>query len=102
MTLELSKTPDILAELGKDKKTGLMVGFAAESENVIENASRKLKEKKLDLIIANDITLEGAGFDSDSNKVYILTADGIVEETSLVSKDAIAKIIIDTVSKSLN
>lgn len=100
--LKLARTPDILAELGKKKENELIVGFAAESGNVVENASEKLMKKRLDLIIANDITLEGAGFDADGNKVYIINGGGVIEETPVLSKGDIAKRILDEVLKRLN
>jgi phosphopantothenoylcysteine decarboxylase / phosphopantothenate---cysteine ligase len=74
--LELVPTPDILSDLGKQKKNRILVGFAAETERVLENARKKLKKKNLDLLVVNDITQQGAGFDYDTNVVTILTRDG--------------------------
>ena len=74
--LELVPTPDILSELGRQKQSQILVGFAAETEEVLENALKKLKGKNLDLLVVNDVTEQGAGFDSDTNAVTILTRDG--------------------------
>jgi phosphopantothenoylcysteine decarboxylase/phosphopantothenate--cysteine ligase len=98
----LKRTVDILGELGKNKNGVFLVGFAAETENLIENATAKLKAKGLDLIIANDVSKEGAGFDVDTNRVTILDKNGLVEETALLPKDAIASQILNTVESRLN
>ena len=76
LTLELERTPDILAAVSESRHEGLLVvGFAAESERVVEHAREKLRRKKLDAIVANDITAEGAGFDGETNIVTLLAAD---------------------------
>jgi len=96
--LELEKNPDILKELGEIKKEHqILVGFAAETSRHIDNAIKKLKEKKLDLIIANDVTLEGAGFGYDTNIVDIIDATGKVKSLPLMSKMEIANIILDQI-----
>jgi phosphopantothenoylcysteine decarboxylase / phosphopantothenate---cysteine ligase len=74
MTLDLTAAPDILAEISRYKKSQLIIGFAAETENVIENARKKLKSKSLDAIVVNDVSREGVGFDSDRNAVTIITS----------------------------
>lgn len=74
MSLALEPAPDILAEIGRRKKNQLVIGFAAETENVIENARKKLKSKSLDAIVVNDVSREGIGFDSDRNAVTVLSA----------------------------
>jgi phosphopantothenoylcysteine decarboxylase / phosphopantothenate---cysteine ligase len=74
--LELVPTLDILTELGRQKQRQILVGFAAETEEVLENALKKLKGKNLDLLVVNDVTEQGTGFDSDTNAVTILTRDG--------------------------
>jgi len=79
MTLELEATPDILRELSLRKKSQIVVGFAAETENVLENARQKLLSKNLDAIVVNDVSREGVGFDSDRNAVTIITGDEVVE-----------------------
>jgi len=101
MSLELKRTIDILAEVGKDKGKMVLAGFAAETENLIENATAKLKAKGLDLIIANDVTEEGAGFELDTNRVTILDKNGLVDETGLLSKDAVASKILNAVETKL-
>ena len=75
LTLELVRTPDILQEISQQKGDRLLVGFAAETENVLENARRKLMAKKLDLLVVNDVTAEGAGFEVDTNVVTILVRE---------------------------
>ena len=97
LTLSLSPAPDILAEVGA--RAGLIkVGFAAESNDLLANASRKLKAKGLHLIAANDITATDAGFGSDSNRVILLDAAGGKEELPLMSKYDVAWRILDRVS----
>jgi phosphopantothenoylcysteine decarboxylase/phosphopantothenate--cysteine ligase len=102
MTLELVENPDILKELGKNKRNNLiMVGFAAETENVLENAGKKLISKNLDLIVANDVTMEGAGFATDTNIVTIISRAGAVNTLPKMSKDEVAAAIIDRVVELL-
>ena len=97
LTLELEKNPDILAELGQQKGEMVLVGFAAETERLLVHAAEKLKKKNLDLIVANDITRDGAGFDEDTNIVKFLSADGQVEELELMSKKAVARQLLNRV-----
>ncbi|MGA9998378.1 MAG: bifunctional phosphopantothenoylcysteine decarboxylase/phosphopantothenate--cysteine ligase CoaBC [Pyrinomonadaceae bacterium] len=100
LTLKLEPTPDILAEVSKTKGRGglLVIGFAAESENVLQHAREKLERKNLDAIVANDITREGAGFDTDTNIVTIITRDQDAPiELSLMSKLDAAHRILDEV-----
>jgi len=73
MSLDLTPATDILAEISRNKKSQLIIGFAAETENVIENARKKLQSKSLDAIVVNDVSREGVGFDSDRNAVTIIT-----------------------------
>jgi phosphopantothenoylcysteine decarboxylase/phosphopantothenate--cysteine ligase len=73
MSLDLTPAPDILAEISRHKKSQLIIGFAAETENVLDNARQKLKSKSLDAIVVNDVSREGVGFDSDRNAVTIIT-----------------------------
>ena len=96
-TLKLEKNPDILAELGQQKEGRILVGFAAETERLLAHAAEKLKKKNLDLIVANDITRNGAGFDVDTNIVRLLHADGRVEELELMSKGQVAQHLLDRV-----
>jgi len=97
LSLKLTRTPDILKELGKRKKRQILVGFAAESKNLAVEARRKLQEKNLDLIVANDITVPGAGFGFDTNQVKIITAAGGVIDSPLLDKEEIAYLILDKV-----
>jgi phosphopantothenoylcysteine decarboxylase/phosphopantothenate--cysteine ligase len=98
LTLELVKTPDIIAEVeGKFLK----IGFAAETENLIANAKKKLVNKKLDLIVANDVTLKDSGFGADTNKVVIIDKNGKQEDLPLMSKREVADKILDKVGKML-
>jgi phosphopantothenoylcysteine decarboxylase/phosphopantothenate--cysteine ligase len=96
-TLELEKNPDILGELGEIKGKRLLVGFAAETDDLVGNAGKKLAEKNLDMVVANDISLEGAGFNVDTNIVKLLFRDGTVEDLPLMGKQALADIILDRV-----
>lgn len=95
MTLELVANPDILAELGRLKTRQLLVGFAAETADLLDNAAKKLAAKHLDLIVANDVTQEGAGFDVDTNIVRLLYADGRIESLPLLSKERVAHALLD-------
>jgi phosphopantothenoylcysteine decarboxylase/phosphopantothenate--cysteine ligase len=98
LVLELVGTPDILKELGKKKSKGqIMVGFAAETENVLENARKKLKSKNLDFIVANDVTMEGAGFAADTNIVTIIDKKGDTAALPQMSKHHFAEAILDKV-----
>lgn len=97
LSLSLEKNPDLLAELGQQKDHQLLVGFAAETQNLVENATRKLREKRLDMIVANDVTAEGAGFGSETNRVRFLFADGEQEELPLLGKDEVANRLLDRV-----
>jgi phosphopantothenoylcysteine decarboxylase/phosphopantothenate--cysteine ligase len=92
LTLKLVKTPDILSEV---KGNFIKVGFAAESENLIANAKKKLSAKGLDLVVANDITEPDAGFDVDTNRVIIIDKKGRAEELPLMSKREVADKVLD-------
>ncbi len=100
MTLELEPTADILAEVARRKTAQVIVGFAAETENVLENARRKLATKSVDAIVVNDVSREGVGFDSDRNAVTILTHDEVVEVPE-TSKREVAGRVLDQVVKLL-
>jgi phosphopantothenoylcysteine decarboxylase/phosphopantothenate--cysteine ligase len=97
MMVELRRNPDILAELGRQKGRRILVGFAAETQDLLKHAREKLTGKNLDMIVANDVTQEGAGFDSDTNIVRLLTADGKIEELPQMSKDVVAGILLDRI-----
>jgi phosphopantothenoylcysteine decarboxylase/phosphopantothenate--cysteine ligase len=96
--LVLQATPDILAELGRRRRPGqLLVGFAAETGQVAERARAKLTRKGLDLMVANDVSAPGVGFDHDTNEVTIYGADGSAQTVTLRAKDAVADAILDRV-----
>ena len=101
LVLELEKTRDILAEVSKNRTNGLIVaGFAAETTNVIEHAKEKLEKKDLDLVVANDITKDGAGFNTDTNIATILKRGSLeFTELPLMSKRELAGRILDAISK---
>lgn len=101
-TLELIKNPDILKELGALKKNQLLVGFAAETQNLVEYARAKLAEKNLDFIVANNVAQEGAGFSADTNIVTLLHRGGAIEDFPKMSKAALAEIIVQRVAENLN
>jgi len=94
-TIELTRNPDILAELGRQKGHRLLVGFATETEEVLSNAVRKLRGKNLDLIVANDVTQEGAGFAHDTNIVTLIDRSEQIETLPLMSKDEVAYAVYD-------
>jgi phosphopantothenoylcysteine decarboxylase / phosphopantothenate---cysteine ligase len=101
INLELEKNPDIIGELGKIKEHRVLIGFAAETENVYDHAAEKLKKKNLDMIIANDVAKPGIGFGSDKNEVTIIEAAGSAKHVPLLSKDEVAHIILDAAKKIL-
>jgi phosphopantothenoylcysteine decarboxylase/phosphopantothenate--cysteine ligase len=98
MTLELEPTADILAQVARRKTTQMVVGFAAETENVLENARKKLASKSLDAIVVNDVSREGVGFDSDRNAVTIITHSEVVAVPE-TSKWEVAQRVLDQVVK---
>ena len=95
LTLTLERNPDILAEIGKKKEGRILIGFAMESEDLVENAKAKLMKKNLDLIVANDVKQSGAGFQTDTNIVKILDRAGGIEELPLMDKMEVAGRILD-------
>lgn len=101
LVAHFARNPDILAELGQRKGKVVLVGFAAETHDVIDYARGKLVEKNLDLIIANDISDGRIGMGSDSNRVSILSRDGEAEHLPEASKDAVASVILDRVGSLL-
>ncbi len=99
LTLNLTHNPDILTELAEQsRRPRLVIGFAAESEDLIPQAQAKLEAKRLDMIVANDITAPDAGFAADTNRVHLITPEG-VEELPLLSKEAVAARIIAWLSE---
>lgn len=97
LELKLKKNPDILYELGKIKGDKILVGFAMETENLIENAGLKVKKKNLDFIVANDLNEAGAGFAADTNVVKIIDRAGNIDSIPLKKKAEVADIILDRV-----
>ncbi len=98
LTLELTRTPDILAETRGDF---VRVGFAAETEDIVENAMKKLESKQLDIIVANDVTAPDSGFGVDTNRVTLISRDGKIESLPLMSKREVADRILDKVVELL-
>ena len=96
MSLELEPTLDILAEIARHKNSQIVVGFAAETQNALQNARKKLASKSLDAIVVNDVSREGVGFDSDRNAVTIITHDS-VEEVPETTKWEVAQRVLDEV-----
>ena len=99
MTLPLIKNADILAEIGAIKGERLVVGFAAETSDLLENARKKLLSKNLDMIVANDISEDGAGFDVETNRVRFLLPDGEVETLPLLDKNEVAQRLLDRIGR---
>lgn len=97
ITLELVKNPDIAKTLGENKDDKKLVIFSAETENLIDNAKAKLVKKHADLVVANDVTVEGAGFDVDTNIATVIDTDGNMTESGKVSKRELADMILDKV-----
>ena len=102
LTLKLAPNPDILATVAKNKGDRLIVGFAAETQNVAENARKKLTQKNADMIVANDVSAEGAGFDVDTNIVTLFSRDGRDLPLPKLSKAEVAQRILDEVLRLRN
>ena len=100
-SLELERTADILEEIGKKKGHRIVVGFAAETENLVAHARKKLVEKNLDFIVVNDVTEPGSGFSSDTNQVKILFPSGEVKDLPVMSKEEVSQFILDDVANLL-
>lgn len=101
LAIKLAKNPDILYELGKIKGDKILVGFAMETQNLIDNAREKVRKKNLDFIVANDLMTEGAGFAHDTNIVKIIDKNGDIESLPKMTKLELADVIIDKVLKVL-
>jgi len=97
LTIRLIKNHDIAAELGKVKGSRILVGACAETENLLENANKKIKAKNFDLIMANDVTQEGAGFGIDTNIVQIVSADGTITPLPIMSKIEVANHLLTSI-----
>jgi phosphopantothenoylcysteine decarboxylase / phosphopantothenate---cysteine ligase len=98
LSLDLVKNPDILGELGRLAGERVLVGFAAETGSLLENAARKLAEKNLDMVVANDVSQSGAGFNVDTNIARLIFRDGTTEELPLMAKGEMADRILDRVA----
>ncbi|HEX2056012.1 MAG TPA: bifunctional phosphopantothenoylcysteine decarboxylase/phosphopantothenate--cysteine ligase CoaBC [Nitrospiraceae bacterium] len=98
-SLELESTPDILTELAARRSGQILVGFAAETDDLLAHAREKLHAKGIDLVVANDVTVDGAGFGSDSNQVVLLDRTGRVTEWPLIPKRALADRLLDAVEQ---
>jgi phosphopantothenoylcysteine decarboxylase/phosphopantothenate--cysteine ligase len=98
LNLELEPTPDILADVAREKGDRLLIGFAAETENVAAHARGKLESKQADLIVANDVTAEGAGFDHDTNVITLYFRDGSEKAFPRMPKIDAAHRILDQLS----
>lgn len=101
LNLTFIKNPDISEEISKIKKNQIMVGFAAETDNLIQNAKNKIKRKDVDFIVLNDISREDAGFRSDNNIATIIDKNGNINEYSKMSKQELSKIIVDKLEEYL-
>jgi phosphopantothenoylcysteine decarboxylase / phosphopantothenate---cysteine ligase len=99
LSLELDPTPDILAEAGTKKGDRLLVGFAAETDHLVEEARRKLETKNCDMVVANLVSQEGIGFDSDENEVVLVLRTGETIPIRRAPKRAIARAILDQMTK---
>ena len=101
LVIKLDRTKDIALELGKIKEDKILVGFAAETNDLLENAKNKIKKKNLDFIVANDLTQDGAGFGVDTNIVKIIDRDGVIQEHPKMKKDEVADVILDKIKTLL-
>lgn len=101
LVIELDRNKDIAYEIGKIKKDKILVGFAAETNDLIENAKNKVKKKNFDFIVANDLTENGAGFGTDTNIVKIIDKNGDISKYPQMKKDEVADIILDKVKSLL-
>lgn len=97
MVIHLDKNPDILRAIGERKKKQFLVGFAAETRDLRENALAKLKSKNLDMIVGNVVSEEGSGFGSDTNRVTLFHADGSIEQMPVMEKDKVADALLDRI-----
>ncbi len=102
LIIVLDKNPDILKKLGELKTKQFLVGFAAETQNLLANATDKIKKKNLDMIVANDVTMAGAGFNYDTNVVKFLFPDGEVKSLEKMSKLEVAQVLLDEVKTARN
>lgn len=102
LSIRLDRTKDIALELGKIKNNKILVGFAAETNDLLENAKNKIQKKNLDFIVANDLTQDGAGFGVNTNIVKIIDREGVVQEHPKMKKEEVADVILDKIKTLLN
>lgn len=102
LSIILDRTKDIALELGKIKNNKILVGFAAETNDLLENAKNKIQKKNLDFIVANDLTQDGAGFGVDTNIVKIIDREGVIQEHPKMKKEEVADVILDKIKTLLN
>jgi phosphopantothenoylcysteine decarboxylase/phosphopantothenate--cysteine ligase len=95
--IELERNPDIIAEIGQNKKNIVLIGFAMETKDLLANAREKLKKKNMDLIVANSLREEGAGFQTDTNKITIIDREGVVQSLPVMTKIEAAEKILERV-----
>ena len=101
MSIRLERTDDILGYIGEHKKPGQFIcGFSMETQNMLENSRKKLLKKKADMIVANNLKQEGAGFGADTNIVTFITADD-VEEMPIMSKEEVAFLLLKKILKKI-
>ncbi len=98
LDISLDRTKDILSAVAKNKEDRIIVGFAAETENVEQYAREKLRQKNMDMIVANNVTEKNSGFEADTNKVVIINRDGTAEDFPLMRKSDLADVILDRIS----
>ena len=98
MTIPLVRTRDILKTLGERKTKQFLCGFSMETQNMLENSKTKLKKKNLDMIVANNLKVEGAGFQGDTNIVTLITADSVTE-LPIMTKEEVAFSLLDEILK---
>jgi phosphopantothenoylcysteine decarboxylase / phosphopantothenate---cysteine ligase len=99
LSIELTRSKDILKEVGQKKVSQILIGFAAETNDLIKNAKEKIKKKNLDMIIANDVLSENAGFGVDTNSVKIIDKSGVITDIPNMSKTDVAHVILDAILK---
>lgn len=99
LSLELDPTLDILAEVGRRKQDRLLIGFAAETENLVAEARRKMKTKNCDMVVANNVSADGVGFESDQNEIVLVLSTGEIQPLPRATKRALADQILDQVLK---
>jgi phosphopantothenoylcysteine decarboxylase/phosphopantothenate--cysteine ligase len=93
LVVELKQTKDILAAVARERDTRVVIGFAAETESVIENAQKKLEKKGADLMVANDVSASDAGFEVDTNKISLVSSEGVIDLPLMSKREAAGRIL---------